>query len=85
MSNAEHLIENAIIALRDNRDIESELNKDYNQKMMALTGIRQSDLVRMAEHVVYSLYDGIFPGDCISLKKTKQELEDGTWYQKHWV
>lgn len=61
MSNAEHLIENVIYAMADKRDPFDELKWKGNQMMLEETGIRENDLVAMAVHVVYSLYDGVFP------------------------
>ena len=61
MSNAEHLIENVILAMAEKRDPYEELEWRGNQMMLDETGIRKDDLVAMAVHVVYSLYDGVFP------------------------
>lgn len=61
MSNAEHLIENVILAMAEKRDPYEELEWRGNQMMLDETGIRKDDLVAMAAHVVYSLYDGVFP------------------------
>lgn len=61
MSNAEHLIENVILAMAEKRDPYKELEWRGNQMMLDETGIRKDDLVAMAVHVVYSLYDGVFP------------------------
>lgn len=61
MSNAEHLIENVILAMAEKRDPYEELEWRCNQMMLDETGIRKDDLVAMAVHVVYSLYDGVFP------------------------
>ena len=60
MSDAEHLIENVIHAMYENR-VNEELDTWYNQEMMKNTGIKRDDLYRMAQHIVYSLYDGINP------------------------
>lgn len=78
MSNAEHLIENAIFAMKEGHDLDEVLDHWPNDEMLRQTGIRKADIVRMAEHVVYSLYDGCFPGSTISLNKVKEMIEDGS-------
>ena len=60
MSDAEHLIENVIRAMNEDR-VDEELNTWYNQKQMQNTGIRADDLIRMANHIVYGLYEGLDP------------------------
>ena len=61
MSSAEHLIENAIYAMAAGRNPHDEMKSEYNLAMLKETGIREEDVVGMAGHVVYSLYDGVFP------------------------
>lgn len=63
MSDAEHLLENAIFALKEHRSVDEELSHWPNTAMLKNTGIRKDDIIRMASHVVYSLYDGKFPGE----------------------
>lgn len=60
MTDAEHLIENVIHAMYENR-VDEELNTRYNQEMMKNTGIKRDDLYSMAQHIVYSLYEGLNP------------------------
>ena len=60
MSDAEHLIENVIHAMYEDR-VDEELNASYNKIMFENTGIKPDDLYQMAQHIVYSLYDGINP------------------------
>ena len=60
MSDAEHLIENVIMSLVGD-GAEEELNHSYNIKMLEATNIDKEDLIRMACHVVYSLYEGLNP------------------------
>lgn len=62
MSNAEHLIENAIFAIKENRDVGDELDRPYNKKMLKDVGISKENIIRMANHIVYSLYEGRLPG-----------------------
>lgn len=61
MTCAQHLIENAIYALKEGKDPEKVLDYDYNKEMLKLTGIEKNDVLGMAYHVVYTLYDGCFP------------------------
>lgn len=61
MSDAEHLIENVIFAMKRGELVSDELGRRYNQEMLKNTGIREADLARMASHIVYVLYDGRFP------------------------
>lgn len=59
-NDAEQLIENVIYAIYENR-VDEELNTGYNQEMMKNTGIKPEDLYCMAQHIVYSLYEGLNP------------------------
>lgn len=61
MTNAEHLIENAIFALKQNKDIYEVLGQWPNNAMLKETKITKDEIVRMAGHVVYSLYEGKYP------------------------
>jgi len=60
MSDAEHLIENVIHAIYENR-VDEELDASYNKIMFENTGIKPDDLYQMAQHIVYSLYEGLNP------------------------
>ncbi len=60
MSQAEHLIENAIYALKEGRP-EDFLDWGVNKEMADNVGISLNDVLGMAVQVVYSLYDGKFP------------------------
>ena len=63
MTNAEHLIENMIFAMK-NKTYEDPLmvmDEYHNKRMLEETGIDKNDIYRMAQHVVYSLYNGKFP------------------------
>ena len=51
------LIENMIFSMKDGTDFSSKANK----AMLKNVGISETDLYLMAQHVVYSLYDGKFP------------------------
>lgn len=61
MSNAEHLIENAIFDLKQGKTTEDFAKAWPNEVMLEETGFSPEDIWRMACHVVYSLYDGKFP------------------------
>lgn len=61
MTAAEHLIENAIFARKRKQPYEDILTEWYNEKMLELTGIKREDVIAMADHVIYSLYDGKYP------------------------
>lgn len=61
MSDAEHLIENAISALAERRDLDKELDAYYNKEMLNNVGISKQDLKSMASHVYYVLYEQVNP------------------------
>jgi len=67
MTNAEHLIENAIKADADKLILDRELDRYYNRKMLEAInengGLTKEDIIRMAYHIVYSLYEGLNPFD----------------------
>ena len=44
MSDAEHLIENVIIAMAQGRDVDEELESPINQEMLRYTGMRPGAL-----------------------------------------
>lgn len=61
MSNAEHLIENAIFAMKRGEDVMETMKEWHNALMLEETGMKAKDVYAMAQHVVYSLYDGNYP------------------------
>lgn len=61
MSNAEHLIENAIYAMKDGQDVLQVLDYPLNRIMLEQCGMKKTDVYAMAQHVVFSLYNGNFP------------------------
>ncbi len=67
MSNAEHLIENLILGMRDGKLAADILEESTNLDMLndAYTGITATEAVEIACHVVYGLYDGKFPNDIL--------------------
>ena len=64
MSNAEHLIENALAAIHENKDSTIAWNKfseDYvNKNMSEVTGIKLEYVWDMAQYVVLSWKHNIF-------------------------
>lgn len=66
MSNAEHVIERLILGMRDGQDplyIVKEVGVQNNLHMMGDIVLDEDEAVRIACHVVYSLYEGKFPVD----------------------
>lgn len=63
MSNAEHLVENVIFGMKRGKEIDDILKEPINIAMLndEHTSISADEVVRIACHVVYSLYDGKFP------------------------
>lgn len=63
MSNAEHLVENLIMGMKDGRHANDIIKDQTNQDMLndIHTGITGDEAVGIACHVVWSLYDGRFP------------------------
>ena len=63
MSNAEHLIENVIFGMKNGKHAEEVLKEQSNIDMLndKHTSISAEEVIRIACHVVYSLYDGQFP------------------------
>ena len=61
MSNAEHLIENVIFAMKRGEDPKEELKRGWNPAMLADSWVKPEELIAMADHVVYGLYEGRFP------------------------
>lgn len=56
MTNAQHLVENAIYDLCRGRKHDADINAEYTQCTI-------EEANEMAQHIVYSLYDGIFPDE----------------------
>lgn len=56
MTNAQHLIENIIMGMESGIEITSDINTNY-------TSCTLDEAKEMAEHIVYSLYGGLFPND----------------------
>lgn len=66
MSNAEHVIETLILGMRDGQnplDIVKEVCVQNNLHMLGDIVLNEDEAIRIACHVVYSLYDGKFPVD----------------------
>lgn len=77
MTNAERLIENVIRAMSMGTDPEVELSSPDNMRMLAYTGLRKFDLIAIASHIVYELYDGKFPAR-LNLEETEHEQRRAT-------
>lgn len=65
MTNAQHLIENIIMGMESRIEINSDINTKY-------TSCTLEEAKEMAEHIVYSLYDGLLPKD---VEKMKDRVE----------
>lgn len=87
MSDAEHLIENIILAMIRGDDADEELQKPHNQAMLQYTGISPGDLYAMAWHVVHVLYEGVSPDQKIPPDKFYDEmleiLKDSDQEERH--
>ena len=62
MTDAEHLIENVIYAMRRKQDGLAALDIPHNKAMLERVGISKEDMYAMAQHVVCTLYER-FPDD----------------------
>lgn len=66
MTNGEHVIENLILGMRDGKDpldIVQEPSVQNNLHLLGDVVLNEDEAIRIACHVVYSLYDGKFPVD----------------------
>lgn len=61
MTNAEHLIENLILGMKEGRDPRDILEDKCNVWNLSDCSMSKDEAVAVACHVVYTLYDGIFP------------------------
>ena len=61
MTNAQHLIENAIYGLTKGRTVKESMMDYGNQIMLRETGITETEVEEIVDHVVYGLYDGKLP------------------------
>lgn len=55
MTNAEHLIENAITDMEAGENFELFSSKKYNKEMAEMSGINLSHVWEMAQHIIWSL------------------------------
>ena len=55
MTNAQHLISNAIHNMEDGKDFEHFENQKYNKRMSEISNISLSSVWEMAQQVVYSI------------------------------
>lgn len=63
MTNAEHLIENVIFGMKEGKPALEIIQEEQNQHMLndENTGITAEEVVAIACHIVWGLYDGQFP------------------------
>lgn len=61
MKNIEHLIENVILGMKEGKDVYDCLNEPHNQSLTHRAGVDADDIAAIAQHVVYTLYNGKFP------------------------
>lgn len=61
MSSAEHLIENLILGMKDGKDPNEIVLYHCNQRNLDDCEMSADEAIRIACHVVYTLYDGVFP------------------------
>ena len=74
MSEAEHLIENIILAMVRDEDVDKELELPHNQEMLRHVGISPGDLYAMAWHVTHVLYKGVSPDRQIEAENFYEEM-----------
>ena len=55
MTNAEHLIENAICNMENGKDFEYFSSQKHNKLMSEMSNINLSSVWEMAQHIVWSL------------------------------
>lgn len=72
MTNAEHLIENAIFEIEGGKSFEHFSNQKHNKMMGELSGINLSYVWEMAQHVVWTLKQ-----DWLSDKEAEMENRYG--------
>lgn len=66
MTNGEHVIETLVLGMRDGKDpldIVQEPSVQDNLHLLGDVILNEEEAIRIACHVVYSLYDGKFPVD----------------------
>lgn len=57
MTNAEHLIENALVTLSEGKDFEYYISYDYNVTMAKQLNIKLEYIWQMANYVLYTWED----------------------------
>lgn len=61
MSILEHLIENYIHEMGKGKRPKEIAEVPYIKEQLAISNMSADDMWEIAQHVVYSLYDGLFP------------------------
>ena len=82
MTNCEHLIENALISMKEAKDKEAdvheafqdEMNHDYNKAMLREVCVTKKELWEIAQYIMY-VYE-----DCIK-SDVRAEMEDHYGYK----
>ena len=84
MSSEEHLIENLIFGMKRGREPWSILADPCNIMNLSYTSLTAEDAVRIACHVVYTLYDGKFPRGVDDPYTHYDRIQDLDEYQLAW-
>ena len=74
MSNTEHLIENAIVCLEENKSYEDFISADVNERMLKLVKSPPEEIWDMAIYVYYTYRESI-------IWKTEDKLEKAYGYK----
>ena len=61
MTNAQHLVENAIYGITQGTLVLDTMQEEGNQMMLKETGVTAEEVAEIVDHVVYGLYDGKLP------------------------
>jgi len=76
MTNAEHLIENAIIYIEEEKDFDHFSSQEYNKYMSEILGINLNIIWEMSQYIVWTLKP-----NWLSIKEA--EMEESYGYKLH--